>query len=137
MDMSMNLIPIVLFLSIAGSTCYALFVAMRNRQAQHETLRHAIQNGQQLDARTLALLAKPVNAPEADLRGGIINLAVGLGLALVGVVARMSNFETNFAQVAWFAAIFMACLGVGQMLAYRARAALAGREAADGQDARG
>jgi Domain of unknown function (DUF6249) len=121
-------IPITMFVCLAIVGCCALFVLMRGRAAQQETLRQAIQTGQQLDARTLAMLAKPVNTPEADLRTGIVNASIGLGLVLIGAVAFFSGFERDFAMVVWFVAIFMGSLGAGQLLAWKIRTEAASSE---------
>lgn len=80
-------VPIVMFIAIAAVLCVYIYYRHRNRQAVQETVRTAIEQGQELTPEILERLGQPPKAEEnSDLRRGVILVAVGVGCAVLGVM---------------------------------------------------
>jgi hypothetical protein len=68
------------------------------RARMHETLRIAFDKGQSLPPEIVHSLVqeKPRPTPERDLRGGVIWLAVGLGVAIFGWVLGYEDDDARY-----------------------------------------
>ncbi len=78
------LIPIVLFIAIAVVLCIYFHLRHRTSQSVQETVRTAIEQGQQLTPEILERLGQTPRrgkTENADLRRGVILITVGLGIA--------------------------------------------------------
>ena len=90
------LIPISLFAMIAAIVIVPRWFKSLERQKMAETVRVAIENGQPLPPEVIAALTaanRPVRAPGSDLRRGVTLVAVGLGLAAMGLVIGAGEHE--------------------------------------------
>lgn len=117
-------VPIILFVALAAVAIVLIVYAARARRDQQETLRHAISAGQQLDADTIALLAKPPRAPELDMRAGIIMGSLALGLLGCAAVLAADTANENGALVFAILGILVGSVAAGQLAAWKAREAL-------------
>ncbi len=79
-------IPIVMFIAIAVVMCVFYYLRHRTRQAVQETVRTAIEQGQQLTPEILERLGQSPQPKGSDLRRGVILISVGLGLAAFGAL---------------------------------------------------
>lgn len=82
-------IPIVMFIAIAVVMCVYYYLRFRTRQSVQQTVRTAIEQGQQLTPEILERLGQAPQAPKpkrSDLRQGVILISVGLGLAAFGLL---------------------------------------------------
>ena len=92
-----DFIPLVAILSVFGSITAIIFgptyLKFRERRETQETVRRAIDKGQDLPPEVLEALTKDVqkNLPSRtrDIRRGIIWLAVGVGIAAFGLINDM------------------------------------------------
>lgn len=92
-----DFIPLVAILSVFGSITAIIFgptyLKFRERRETQETVRRAIDKGQDLPPEVLDALTKDVtkNLPSRtrDIRRGIIWLAVGVGIAAFGLINDM------------------------------------------------
>ena len=75
-----TLVPIALFLTIGLVLAFNFYFRYRTRQTVQATVRTAIEQGQQLTPEVLEGLTDSLNSRNADLRRGIISVAIGLGL---------------------------------------------------------
>ena len=81
------LIPILLIIAIAVVLCVYFYLRDRTSQSVQETVRAAIEQGQQLTPEILERLgqtprrARSERSANADLRRGVILITVGLGIA--------------------------------------------------------
>ncbi|MEJ2603678.1 MAG: DUF6249 domain-containing protein [Gammaproteobacteria bacterium] len=80
------LVPIVLFISIAVVYGLALMYRARHRAQIQETVRQAIDKGQELTPELLEQLGQTGGGQHSDLRRGVIAVSLGLGIALFGLV---------------------------------------------------
>ena len=82
--MTEELIPIVMFLGLTVVFSLLFWFRYRARREMQETLRVALEKGQDLTPEIIARLGHPKAAPDKDLRLGVIWLAVAVGLVLIG-----------------------------------------------------
>jgi hypothetical protein len=75
--MAADLVPIVLFLTIGGVFALAFYLKYRTRHDVQNTVRAAIERGESLSPELVETLAVSISSPFADLRKGVISLALG------------------------------------------------------------
>jgi hypothetical protein len=117
-------IPIFLFLALASTTIAALFFWSRNKVAQQETLRQAIQAGQKLDENTLKLLIKPPMTPDADLRQGIMTTCLAIGFASAALFCTIMGLDRDLFAVLGMITIIIGSVGAGQLISWKVRRSL-------------
>ena len=80
------MVPITLFIAIAVVLCAVVYFRHRTKQAVQQTVRSAIEQGQQLTPEILERLGKSPQPKNADLRRGVISISIGLGIAAFGAL---------------------------------------------------
>ena len=96
MEMIDIIIPIVLFIAIAVVLCLYFYWRHRTSQSIQETVRTAIEQGQQLTPEILDRLGQAprrAKSQNSDLRRGVILITIGLGIA--AFVAWSGQFHTR------------------------------------------
>ena len=83
-------VPTVMFGAIVGIVWLVSYFNSRKRLTIHETLRHAIDNGQTLSPELLQNMSLVTDPVRADLRRGVLFLAFG---AAFGVRAALIGRE--------------------------------------------
>ena len=87
--MSVDLIPIVLFLTIGGVFALAFYLKYRTRHDVQNTVRAAIERGESLSPELIETLATSISSPYADLRKGVISLALGAaGMSFAALIGE-------------------------------------------------
>lgn len=107
------LIPIVVFGTIALVVWLFLHFGFRRRLVVHETIRLAIQNGQQISAETIHNLADAADRAIGDLRRGVVFVSVGISFALLSALFRPHDGDASTAMIG--IAIFPFMLGVAYL----------------------
>lgn len=79
------LIPLASFTMIVVVVWLFQHFAMKKRMEAFQTLRLAIEKGQPVTPETLEAMAR-LSSPIADLRRGVVFLAIALGFALFGTI---------------------------------------------------
>jgi hypothetical protein len=93
---------------IAAVVVGGIWYAVREKEAQHETLRRMIDSGKELDEEAISRVFKENSRPDRDLKiGGIIAASAAPGLAVLGWFLRSVSDEA-----------FHALLGVGGLVAF-------------------
>ena len=83
------MVPIILFIAIAVVLCIYFYLRHRTSQSVQETVRTAIEQGQQLTPEILERLGQTpqrAKSKNSDLRRGVILIAAGLGIAAFGAL---------------------------------------------------
>jgi hypothetical protein len=80
------LVPIVLFVTIGGVIALNFYFRYRTRLTIQATVRAAIEQGQNLTPEVLEGLTDSLNSRNADLRRGVISLALGAALFVFAIV---------------------------------------------------
>lgn len=80
------LVPMSLFFSVALVAILFVYFRYRARSETQRTLREAIERGQEMTPEFVKLLGDPPRHPNADLRRGIVALAIGAAFAVFGLL---------------------------------------------------
>lgn len=94
------LVPLILFGSIAAMVIAPVYFRSRDRAKLLDTVRTAYDRGHPVPPELIEAMqvrqAPQQSSPERDLRGGIIWLAVGIGLALFAVLMSFEEDDAIF-----------------------------------------
>ncbi len=82
----MDLVPIVMFLVIGLVLCTYFYFRHRTRQAVQQTVRTAIERGQELTPEVLEAVSGELAGGFRDLRRGVIWLALAAGFGTLALV---------------------------------------------------
>ena len=83
--MNDELIPIVMFISIAVVFVVWFYFRHKDRMETQQTFRLALDKGTELSPEFIKQLGEPEPSKDRDLRRGMIWLALAVGLVLIGV----------------------------------------------------
>ncbi len=102
---------------IVGPIWIVSFFRSRERQRLHETLRVMVEKGQPVSAELLETLNSRVKPrkPANDLRRGVMLVAVGLGLAGIGLALGLTGDGDAVGPLCGIAA-FLAFIGLGYVV---------------------
>lgn len=81
-----ELVPISLFVSMAVVAGLVVYFRFRGRREVQQTLRSAIEKGQELTPEVLDKIGEPPRPANADMRRGVIAMAIGAGCAAFGIL---------------------------------------------------
>lgn len=101
------LIPLAPFVMIIAIVVIPAYLKSRERREMQATLRTAIEKGQSLPTEVIEAMTKSVKVPAtslSDIRTGVIWVAVGLGLGVLGFMIGYHEAEA-FHPILGFAAI--------------------------------
>jgi len=87
------LVPIVLFLMPVLIVLIVSLFNARKRTTVHETLRYALDKGQQLSPEMLEKMSLLTDPVRSDLRRGVLFLATGAAFAVLGMLISMEQAE--------------------------------------------
>lgn len=92
-----DFIPIVAIISVFGFIPVTIWIIShfnaRKRLTGHETLRLAVEKGQELSPELLDKMSQFMDPVRADLRRGVLCIAVGLAFAFLGWMIGMEEGE--------------------------------------------
>lgn len=80
------LIPIVMFICLAVVVAIFLMFRHRSRAELQQTVRMALDKGQELTPEIIERLGQPKQPPYSDLRRALIWIATGVGFAAFGFI---------------------------------------------------
>lgn len=103
---------------IAAVVVGGIWYAVREKEAQHETLRRMIDSGREFDEEAISRVLKDKGRPDRDLKiGGIIAACAAPGLAVLGWFLGRVSEEAYHALLG--VAGLVAFVAVGLLLAAR------------------
>lgn len=112
------LVPLGSFVMIVAIVLAVVWGNVQTKKEINETLRRAIDSGQQLSPESLSALQKPERPASQDLRSGVILTALGVGFGLCAAVFGNGEFHEDGAGRGFaIAAIVIGAIGIGQLLA--------------------
>ena len=115
--MAEELIPITMFLGITIIISLFFWFRLRGRSEMQQTIRTAIDKGQELTPELVDRLGSPQAPRDKDLRNGLIWLALAAGLALCGWAVPDPSGHALRGCLAGAAFPFM--IGVAYMIMWR------------------
>lgn len=83
--MNDELIPIVMFVSMAVVFIFWFYFRYRTRMETQQTFRMALDKGSELSPEFIKQLGEPEPSKDRDLRRGLIWLSLAAGLVLIGI----------------------------------------------------
>lgn len=113
--MSEEMIPIIMFISIAVVLCVLFWFRYRARSDMQVTFRAALERGQELTPEVIDRLGHPKPSKDKDLRLGIIWLALAVGLVLVGIAVQ----EPDAIRGTMAGAAFPLCIGIAYLILHK------------------
>jgi ABC-type Na+ efflux pump permease subunit len=78
-------VPVVLFGSVVGVVWLIMFYGQKRRAEAFQTLRLAIEKGQEITPEAMAAMAR-MSPPNRDMRLGIIFISIALAFASMGLI---------------------------------------------------
>lgn len=112
-----ELIPIVMFISIAVVVGLMLWFRYRSRNDMQQTIRLALDKGQELSPELIDRLGHAKAGPKHDLRLALVWLALAVGLALCGLAVPDPTGYTLRGCLA--GAAFPLAIGIAYLIMYR------------------
>ena len=110
-----ELIPIVMFISMAVVFVFWFYFRHRSRMETQQTFRMALDKGTELSPEFIKHLGEPEPSKDRDLRRGLIWLSLAVGLVLIGVaVPEPEAFRGTLAGAA-----LPFSIGCAYMIMYR------------------
>ncbi len=101
---------------IAAVVVGGMWYAIREKEAQHETLRRMIESGKSVDQELMDKVLGGEKNVHRDLRiGGLITLSVAPGLAVLGWFLSLVEEKALYALLG--VAGLVACVGIGLLAA--------------------
>lgn len=83
--MAEEIIPIVMFISVAVVFVFWFFFRHRSRMEMQYTIRLALEKGTELTPELIRQIGEPEPPRDKDLRRGLVWLAIAAGLAIISV----------------------------------------------------
>lgn len=112
-----EMIPIVMFISVAVVFIAAFWFRQRGRDAMQQTIRLALDKGHELTPEIIDRLGHPKASKFKDLRLGVIWLSLAIGLVLCGLAVPDPGGDALRGCLA--GAAFPFAIGVAYLLLYR------------------
>jgi hypothetical protein len=109
-------IPIVFLIATAAVVAIWFQLRYRGRRDVLETVRAAIDKGQPLTPELIERLTETPQGPERDLRRGVVLIAVGLGIAILGAAISRESVVQPLALGAVPLLIGVAYLGLWRFM---------------------
>lgn len=110
-------VPIVFFIGLTVVVCLFFWFRYRARGDMQQTIRTAIEKGQELSPEIIDRLGNPTPPKDKDLRLALIWLALAAGLALSGFFAPDPSGQAFMGTLA--GAAFPLCIGVAYLIMWR------------------
>ena len=108
------LVPISMFVGLTIVLSLVFWFRHRNRQETQQTIRMALDKGQELSPELIERLGQPKPPKDRDLRLGVIWLAIAIAFILCGVF--VPDPSGHAMHGIWAGAAFPLCIGVGYMI---------------------
>lgn len=108
-------VPIVSMIVLGTVVVSFFYFRYRNRSELQETVRQAIDKGNDLTPELVDRLAGPKQGPEADLRRAVVWLAVGIGFVLFGVILN----EPDAVQPLTAVGMFPILIGIAYLIMWK------------------
>lgn len=109
-------VPIAMFIAIMVVCVSIFWFRYKTKTSVHETIRAALDKGQDLSPEVIDRLGHPKPAKNKDLRLGVIWFAIAIGLVSFGLgIPDEEDVARIFAGIA----AFPACLGIAYLILHK------------------
>ncbi len=104
------LIPLIVFGSVVAVVWLFSLFNFKKRNTVHETLRHAISNGQPVSSEMIDKMSMITDPIKADLRRGVLFVAIGFAFLVLAII--IGTEEENAIRPLLGVATFPTVLGL-------------------------
>lgn len=105
---------------VASAVVSGIWYSIREKQAQHETLRQIIASGKDVDADIIDRVMSDGGKSETDLKvGGYITMSVAPGLILLGYVLKVASNNDQILTILAGVAGLVFFVAIGLLVAAR------------------
>jgi hypothetical protein len=108
-------VPIAMFISVAVIFSFWLYFRYKTRLASQKTFRLALEKGNELTPELVKQLGEPEPSKDRDLRRGLIWLALGIALVIMGFAVN----EPEAIGPMTGSAAFPGLIGVAYLIMWR------------------
>jgi len=108
-------IPIAVFIAFVLTVLVVSYFKYKSPLVVHETIRLALEKGNELSPELLDQIATPKQAKASDLRRGVVSLAIGIAFAVFGFILGEEDAVRPMIAVGMFPAI----VGIGYLILWR------------------
>ena len=115
--MADELVPVVMFISLAVVLIFLFWFRWRARDGMQQTIRMALDKGHELTPEIIDRLGNPSPGKYKDLRLGVIWLAIAVGLGLIAFAVPDPSGHALRGTLAGAALPF--AIGMGYLVLYR------------------
>lgn len=115
--MAEEMVPITLFVGMTVVFCLFFWFRYRMRNDLQQTIRTAIDRGQELTPEIVDRLGQPARNKNSDLRVALVWLAIAAGIALIGLAAPDPTGHAVRGTLAGSALPF--CIGLAYLIMWR------------------
>lgn len=112
------LVPAMFFATLAGIIWLSLYFGQKKRTTTHETIRLAIEKGQQVSPETIRDMSLISNPRLSDLRRGTVLVAIAIAILLIGLI-NMSQYGSKSASIFFSIAILPGMVGAAFLILWR------------------
>jgi len=116
-EVAEEIVPVTLFIGMTIVFCLFFWFRYRMRNDMQQTIRTAIEKGQELSPEIIDRLGQPVVSRHRDLRVALVWLAIAAGTALIGLAAPDPSGQAFQGTLA--AAALPLCIGVAYLIMWR------------------
>ncbi|QDP00454.1 DUF6249 domain-containing protein [Thalassotalea sp. PS06] len=102
----------IIFFSFAAVAFSFLYFAYRNKMALQETIRLAMEKGQNLSPESIEQILQSQAAPQKDFKRGILLVSLAVAIGLFGM---LEGFDTTIIGLS----LFPLALGAGYLLVWK------------------
>ena len=100
--MADGLVPIIMFLTIGAVLTIVFYLRYRTRHDIQTTVRSAIERGESLNPELIEALSMSLSHPYADLRRGIMSIAIGIAIFVFAGLVGDEDAEGALLAIAMF-----------------------------------
>jgi hypothetical protein len=109
------LVPIVLFVSLAAIFIFLFWFRYRARAELQQTIRAALDKGQELTPDIIDRLGQPKHGPATDLRRAVMSIALAIAVAGFGFILGDKDAVRPFLAIS----AFPLTIGIGYLIISR------------------
>ncbi len=115
------IVPVAFWMFVAVAVVAGVWKDYASRRETERTIRVAIEKGQQLDPALVEKMLHPKKGGDRTglLVGGLVTLAAGLGLPIMGYFISLAAGESEVLYIMIGAGILVAMVGAALIIAWR------------------
>ena len=115
-----GLVAVAFWGFVASCVLGGVWYSIREKEAQHETLRRIIESGRDIDADLIDRVMNDGGKSNGDLRvAGYITLSAAPGLALLGYVLEVATGNDKIFIIMLGVGGLVSCVAIGMLVAAR------------------